>query len=120
MSKYYFVILLHSFLFCFSQQSTTELNLKSLNYNLIESEFITHLNQLRNDKGLNVLINDNVLKKAAKDQADYQLKKHFLTHSQSEKNKETPQNRVFYYVIVIIDIMIIIILIIINIIFLDK
>lgn len=97
MSKYYFIILLHSFFFCFSQQSILELNLKNLNYNLIESEFISHLNQLRNDKGLHLLINDNILKKAAKDQADYQLKKHFLTHGQTEKNKETPQNRVFYY-----------------------
>lgn len=79
------------------QTATSEINLSSINYSLIESEFLTRLNALRTDQKLNTLGTDNILKKAAADQAGYQEEKHFLTHEQTVKGKEKPQNRVFYY-----------------------
>lgn len=94
-----FVLLIFIFIsiHLFSQSASSEINLNNINYNLIESEFITRLNKLRIDQKLNTLDNDNILKRAAADQANYQKEKHFLTHSQTNKGKETPQNRVFFY-----------------------
>ncbi|MCE3227485.1 MAG: hypothetical protein K0S32_2036 [Bacteroidetes bacterium] len=91
------IFLLSSFI-GFSQKSSPEINLSNINYNLIESEFMERLNKLRAEKNLSLLTSDNTLKKAAKDQADYQNKKHYLTHTQPDnKIKETPQKRVFFY-----------------------
>jgi uncharacterized protein YkwD len=93
-------ILLLLLLFCLAaraQKKSPELDLKNLNYQMLETEFIERLNQMREGMSLGKLSADNILKRAAKDQADYQQSIHQLSHSQPTKDKETPQKRVFFY-----------------------
>lgn len=79
------------------QNASPAIDLKAINFSLIESDFIQRLNAMRAGMKLDVLVNDEILDKAASDQAGYQMQKHFLTHDQTIKGKEKPQNRVFFY-----------------------
>jgi uncharacterized protein YkwD len=80
-----------------AQKKSRDIDLKNINYQLLETEFMQRLNQLREGMNLDKLSSDNILKRAAKDQADYQQSIHQLTHNQKTKDKETPQKRVFFY-----------------------
>ena len=81
----------------FSQNVNSTIDLSKINFDLLESAFSQKLNALRKEKDCTELPADPILKKAGKDQADYMLKNKLLTHSQTKKEKETPQKRVFYY-----------------------
>lgn len=95
-NKFIFLFLFFPLSF-FAQKGNSELDLNNLNFNLIEAEFMEKLNKLRAEQKLEILNSDINLKKAAKDQADYQHKNHIVTHSQADKTKDTPQKRVFFY-----------------------
>lgn len=69
----------------------------NLNWNNIQAEFYKLLNELRQQKNVTLLTNDNTLVLAASDQAHYMDSTHKVTHDQKVKRKETPQKRVFYY-----------------------
>ncbi|MBA2611133.1 MAG: CAP domain-containing protein [Bacteroidetes bacterium] len=98
MIKNLLLIIFISFsIYASSQTASSEISVNSINYPLIKSEFLNRLNKLRGDQKLNALVSDNILKKAATDQAAYQNGKHLVTHNQTNKGKEKPQSRVFYY-----------------------
>lgn len=95
--KLYFVLLLSGFTNGFSQKKIVEINLNSIDFSLIQTEFISRLNVMRADLKLNTLNADKILAKAATDQAQYQKEKHLLTHEQKVKGKEKALNRVLFY-----------------------
>ncbi|MBL7913284.1 MAG: CAP domain-containing protein [Bacteroidia bacterium] len=95
--KLLLIIFISFSIYLSGQTASSEINVTNINYSLIESEFLNRLNKLRTDQKLTTLTSDNILKKAATDQAKYQNEKHVVTHNQTNKGKEKPQNRVFYY-----------------------
>lgn len=81
----------------FSQSPNDPIDRNKINSALVEELFLQKLNALRKEKGLTLLQKDPVLAKAAKDQADYQLKFNVLTHNQNVRGKEQPYQRVAFY-----------------------
>src|SRR5688572_23804532 len=59
-------------------------------------EWLTHesVNTLRTDKTLSALAWDDVLYRAAKDQADFLIREKKISHTQKTKGKRTPAERV--------------------------
>lgn len=97
MRHYLFVFFTFLSIIGYCQTATSEINLSTINYRLLESEFMARLNKLRADQHLDALENDNTLNKAAIDQAVYQKNIHRVTHTQTVKGKETVNARVFFY-----------------------
>ncbi len=97
MRIFYLAIFCFIFSVCKSQNGDAEINLSQFNSKLTAELFNKKLNELRQSKGLTILLDDKILSEAAKDQADYQQKNHFLTHNQKEKIKENPKLRVVFY-----------------------
>lgn len=82
---------------CYAQKPSPELNPSSLNFSLLENEFMARLNKLRSDLKADPLVNDPILDKAAADQAGYQRQKRLVTHDQDDKKKKRPEDRVLFY-----------------------
>jgi uncharacterized protein YkwD len=81
----------------YSQKPTDNINPSAINFSLIDRLFNEKLNELRRSKSLSTLGTDDILKKAAKDQADYMNAADTLTHFQKEPAKKTPTDRVRFY-----------------------
>lgn len=81
----------------FSQKVSDKINPASINYSLIDKLFNEKLTELRKSKSLKPLLSDEVLKKAAQDQADFMNKNDTLTHFQTLANKKNPTARVLFY-----------------------
>ena len=79
------------------QKPADSLVLKNLNFQKIESLFMSQLNQHRKEKVLSSLGSDPILKKAAKDQSDFMRSKNMVTHGQPTADKSSPEKRVAYY-----------------------
>ncbi|MBA4242222.1 MAG: hypothetical protein C0448_15990 [Sphingobacteriaceae bacterium] len=95
-SIYLFVSLVF-FISIQAQQANSEINLAKINTQLIEDLFIKKLNALRIEQKVGSLGKDNILGLAALDQAQYMAQVKNVTHSQKDKNKETPFKRVQFY-----------------------
>ncbi len=98
MFKYLFVFF-HLFvgLNVIAQQGNSEINLSKVNTQLIEELFLKKLNTLRAEKKVGALGSDKILSLAANDQANYMLQTKQVTHTQKEKNKDTPFKRIQFY-----------------------
>lgn len=96
-SIFIFYILIHSWAGAQTAATATEINLSKIDYKQIETPFFQKLNKLRQEKGVGQLLQDNVLRLAATDQAEYMDSTHIIGHGQKIKGKETPHNRVMFY-----------------------
>ncbi len=89
-----FVIILSACLFSNAQ----EIDAKAFNSITFENILLNKINTFRSESGVNPLVNNLNLKKAAVDQSDFLKKNKELTHSQPLKGKRTVQERLLQYV----------------------
>lgn len=90
----FIILIVFSTLSAKAQNPLSPVNL--LNPDLSQLELLTFqsVNDLRKDKELPDLAWDDVLKRAAKDHADYLIKEKKISHYQTGKGKRTPADRV--------------------------
>ncbi|WP_070137870.1 CAP domain-containing protein [Crocinitomix algicola] len=74
-----------------------KVDLKSFNEELLAEYLRAEVNKFRARKRLDTLVNDEILAKAAKDQANYMADKQQIGHGQKSKLKGSPYKRVLYY-----------------------
>lgn len=77
-----------------AQESLKPFNLSNPDFSSLEFLTFQTVNELRKEKALSGLVWDAVLKRAAKDHAEYLIKEKKLSHHQPTKGKRTPAARV--------------------------
>lgn len=82
---------------CSPSPESREVNLASFDEKLLEGEVLERINRARQSHFHPELKLDPVLQKAAADQAIYMAKRDRIGHTQNEKNKESPLQRVIFY-----------------------
>lgn len=85
------IVILFLSSFSFSQE---KVDFNNFNYDLLEKLVLQKINQERNSKNRETLVLDDVLQKAAQNQADYQAKKKRMTHDQTSAKTKTALKRV--------------------------
>jgi len=95
MKKYVWLFLL-PILFC-SFSKSDSIDISNFDSKKLEDIVFEKVNKLRIKKGKQALLKNDILKKAAQNQADYLLSKRKLTHNQRNRSRRTPMKRVNFY-----------------------
>lgn len=90
-----FLIILFIPLLIFGQDK--KVSLKEFDGELLNHYLMLEVNKVRTRKRLDTLFSDEILKKAADDQAAYMALKQQLGHGQKSRAKGSPYKRVLYY-----------------------
>ncbi len=84
-------------LFPFLTIGQTTVNPSKLDTELLNALILEEVNAVRKRKRLDTLVQDEVLKRAANDHANYMGSNGVVTHDQKAKIKRTPYDRVLFY-----------------------
>jgi len=80
-----------------AQKASDTIDLQNINYSLLEELTLNHINKLRSANGLEVLVINDTLYRAALDQTSYVVKKGKITHDQPSVEKATVKARVKFH-----------------------